>query len=277
MLSTPSMQQLLEAGVHFGHQVRRGHPKMAPYIYGARDGVHIINLEYSEKLLKEAAEAVYKLGLESKTLLFVGNKKQAQPLVEQAAKKNNAFYLTAKWVGGLLTNFDEIRKNTVKLNDLKSQQDKGELDRYTKKEQLLISRRLQKFTQELGGIKDLEHLPDAVFLTDMVAEKTAAVEAKRIGCQVIAIVDTNANPTLVDYPIPGNDDAAKSLKLLIDTIANSYGEGLKKGNREQGTGSSKTKKEDAGEKSIETPIAEEVAAAEEQVEKEEVKEAERVV
>lgn len=275
--SVPTMQDLLEAGVHFGHQVRRGHPKMGEYIFGVREGVHIINLESSEKLLKEAAEFVYNLGKEGKTILFVGTKKQAQPIVKEFAEKVNAPYLNYRWMGGMLTNFDEIRKNIRKLNDLKEKKDKGELSHYTKKEQLLIGRKLEKFEKELGGIAQMDKLPDAIFLIDCVVEKTALAEANRIEIPIVALADTNCNPYLLTYPIPSNDDASKSIRIITETIVDAYKEGL-------GVGA-KTKKaeEKAKEEKVEAvhdkeaPISEEVAAAEEEVEKETVKEADRVI
>lgn len=276
------MQQLLEAGVHFGHQVRRGNPKMQEYIYGERDGVHIINLEQSEKLLKEAIEFAYKVGEDGRSLLIVGTKKQAQPIILEAAKKSGAFYITSKWIAGLLTNFEEIRKNINKLNDLKSQQEKGELGRYTKKEQLIISRKLHKFDTGYGGIAQMDKLPDAIFLIDCVAEKTALNEANRVGIAVIGICDTNSNPTLVNYPIPGNDDATKAIKIIVDAVADGFESGAKKGIKikaeKEGNGQEAEKASQAEDQAGQTdPIAEEVAAAEEEIEKEEVKDAERVV
>lgn len=273
------MQELLEAGVHFGHQVRRGHPKMMEYIYGTRDGVHIINLEHSEKLLKQAAQEAWKLGLVGKVILFVGTKKQAQPIVETAAKKCHAPFLTQRWIGGALTNFEEIRKNIKKLLELRQKQQTGELEHYTKKEQLLIKRKLDKFERESGGIADLEKLPDAIFLVDCVSEKTALVEASRIGIPIIGITDSNCNPTLITFPIPGNDDATKSIKILTETVSDAYCEGLKEGegkgekDKENKLTEDKVKLEDV----MPTPVAEEVAEAEEEVEKETVEESERKI
>lgn len=274
-ISVPTMQQLLEAGVHFGHQVRRGHPRMGEYIYGVRDGVHILNLELSEKKLKEAAEYVNQLGQQGKVILFVGTKKQAQPIVKEAAEKTDAPYMDFRWIGGFLTNFDEVKKNVKKLVDLSEKKEKGELSRYTKKEQLLISRKIEKFNHELGGIAKLEKLPDALFIIDCVGEKTAIAEANRIKIPIVAIADTNCNPALVDYPIPGNDDATKSIKIIVDAIASAYGEGLKKAR------DVKAKAEKAEEeKEVEAAgsvAAEDVAAAEEEVEKKVVAESGRVV
>lgn len=275
----PTMQQLLEAGVHFGHQVRRGNPRMQEYIFGAREGVHIINLESSEKLLKDAAEYAYKLGKEGKVILFIGTKKQAQPIVEEAAGKVVAPFVSYRWIGGLLTNFEEIRKNVRKLKDLAEKKEKGELSHYTKKERLLITKKLEKFDKEWGGIAELDKLPDALFIIDCVTEKTALTEANRKGIPVIGIADSNSNPDLLDYPIPGNDDATKSIKILTETVVAAYGQGLKEG----GFAKAPTKKvEVEAEKEVESAgigegIGEDVAVAEEVVEKEAVEEAERVV
>lgn len=284
-LSIPSMQELLEAGVHFGHQVRRGHPKMAKYIFGVRDGVHIINLEDSEKLLQEAAQFAYELGKMDKVLLFVGTKKQAQEMIRDVAQKLNAFYVDFRWLGGLLTNFEEIRKNISKLLDLKEKKEKGELARYTKKEQLLINRKLVKFDKQWGGVAKMEGLPDALFIIDCQAEKTAISEANKMNIPIIGISDSNSDPSKLSYPIPGNDDAIKSIKIITQTIATSYGEGL---------GKTESKKEKArpdppaggrrvkSEKEVKSVLGKEsdeiqveVEAAEEKVEKESVEEASR--
>lgn len=271
------MQQLLEAGVHFGHQTRRGNPRMAEYIFGVREGVHIINLEFSEKLLKEAAEYAYNLGKEGKVLLFVGTKKQAQSIIAEVAQKAHAPYLDFRWVPGFLTNFEEVRKNINKLIDLKEKKEKGELSRYTKKEQLLISRKVEQFEREYGGIAKMDKVPDAVFLVDCVGEKIALNEAIRVGIPSIGITDTNSNPALVDYPIPGNDDATKSIRIVVEAIAEAYEEGLKSVGKEE----EKTQKA-SGKKEIATVvddalIAQEVADAEEKVEKDELVKSERIV
>lgn len=227
MVKTPSLQQLLEAGVHFGHQVRRGHPRMRPYIYGARDGVHIIDLTKSDQYLKQAVDFVYNLGKEGKVLLFVGTKKQARPIVEELAKNLKAPYLVERWMGGFLTNFEEIKKNIKLLKEYKEQKEKGELSKYTKKEQLLLQRKMEKLDKDFAGVMDLETLPDAIFVTDAVAENIAVREANRLGIKVVAIADSNCNPAEIDYPIPGNDDAIKSIKILVEAVANAYNEGKK--------------------------------------------------
>ena len=280
MYKLPTLQQLLEAGVHFGHQVRRGHPRMKPYIYGAREGVHIIDLEKSDKTLKEACEFVHNLGQTGKVLLFVGTKKQARPIIEEAAKRLNAPYLIQRWIGGFLTNFDQIQKNVKTLKDYKAKKEKGELSQYTKKEQLLIDRKVAKLEKDLGGVVDMPVLPDALFVVDAASDEIAVREANRAGVKVVAIADSNCDPTKIDYPIAGNDDAIKSIKILVEAVASAYEEGKK----EAGKVAAKLakKEEDDAKKAAEKVVydeklAEEVAAAEEKVEKASVEESERKV
>ena len=279
MLTTPSMQELLEAGVHFGHQVRRGNPRMKQYIYGVREGVHIIDLIQSEQLLKEACEFVYSLGVEGKVLLFVGTKKQAKDIVKGAGIKVGAPFLVERWIGGYLTNFEEIGKRVKKMEDLKIQKEKGELAKYTKKEQLLLDREVAKLERIFEGVINLKALPDAVYIVDTVGEATAVRECARVGVKVVAIADSNCDPQMIDYPIPGNDDAIKSIQILTDAIAASYGAGLKQAGKV--AAKQAVKDEAAARKKAEEEIApdlkEEVAAAEEEIEKKEVKESERVV
>lgn len=279
MYELPTLQQLLEAGVHFGHQVRRGHPRMKPYIYGAREGVHVIDLTQSEKYLKEAAEFVYELGKSGKVLLFVGTKKQARPIVEESAKALEAPYLIERWMGGFLTNFSEIQKNIKKLKEYLEQKKKGELTKYTKKEQLLLERKMGKLQRDFAGAMNLAGLPDAIFVVDAVSDNIAVREANRLGIKVVAIADSNCDPTEIDYPIPGNDDAIKSIKILVGAVALAYGEGKKDAGKAAEKAAKEAEKE--ANKKTEDKIPEglevEVEAAEEMVEKKAVKEAERVV
>lgn len=286
MLNVPTMQELLEAGVHFGHQIRRGNPKMNQYIFGVREGVHIVDLEHSERLLKAAAEEAYRLGKEGKVLMFVGTKKQAQPIIKELSDKAGLPCVDFRWMGGTLTNFDEIRKNVKKLVDLKDKKSKGELTRYTKKEQLLISRKLEKFAREYQGMEKLEKTPDALFIVDCVTEKNALLEANRVGIEIIAVVDSNANPSMVNFPIPGNDDAVKSIKILVETIANAYIKGKEDGKTVEVTpeqAAVEEKKADAkkakAKKEDKEPeaIVEEVAAIEEVVEAKTAKESSKEV
>ncbi len=283
----PSLQELLEAGVHFGHQVRRGDPRMNQYIYGIRGGVHIINLESSEKKLQEAAEFLFELGKSGKSLLYIGTKKQAKELVKEVALKTNSSYVDFKWRGGLLTNFEEVKKNIKKLLELRDLKEKGELNKYTKKEQLLIHRKLEKFDESWGGVALMENLPDALFVVDSVNEKTALHEAIRLGIPVVGITDTNSNPFLVTYPIPANDDATKALKLIIETMSAVYQAGLKEWESAKGkVESQKTDTEKKAGKSedpvvgsdsigVDGAILAEVAVAEEAVEKAVVEENKR--
>jgi len=272
----PTLQQLLEAGVHFGHKVSRGNPRMGRYIYGAREGVHIIDLEQSEKGLREAVEFVKNLGKQGGVLLFVGTKKQAQPIVEEEAKKVGAPFMTFRWIGGFITNFEEISKNIKKLKELTEQKEKGELNKYTKKEQLLIDRRVAKLKQDLSGVINLEKLPDALFVTDAAREVVALREAQRAGIKVVAIADTNCDPMLIDIPIPGNDDAIKSIKIIVETITEAYGEGKKEAGKIAEKAEAKRVKDEEAEKlKLVEKVADEVAAAEEKIEKASVADAER--
>ena len=276
MYKLPTLQELLEAGVHFGHQVSRGHPRMKPYIYGAREGVHIIDLTQSEKYLKEATEAVYNFGKVGKVILFVGTKKQAQGIVEELAKKLQTPYLTQRWIGGFLTNFEEVKKNIKKLKEFKDQKEKGTLSKYTKKEQLLIERRMDKLQKDLGGVLDLDVLPDAIFVVDAVSDKIAVKEAYKLGIKVFAIADSNCDPTLIDYPIPGNDDAIKSIKMLTEAVAKAYEEG-KKSHSAKASRDKEAAEKKAQEEELPEEVKEEVAVAEEEIEKATVKDFERKV
>jgi len=274
----PTLQQLLEAGVHFGHRVSRGNPRMRQFIYGVRDGVHIIDLEQSEKGLKEAVDFVKELGKNGKVLLFVGTKKQAQGIVEEVAKSVGAPFMCSRWIGGFLTNFEEILKNIKKLKELKQAKSKGELNKYTKKEQLLIDRRVAQLTRDLGGVQDLTEIPDSLFVVDGAREIVALREAKRTGVKVVAIADTNSDPLLIDYPIPGNDDAIKSIKILVETIGAAYGEGKKEAGKIAVKKEEERVKEEAKlAKEAAEQVAEEVAEAEEEIEKKSVEESERKV
>lgn len=272
-MNTPSLQDLLEAGVHFGHKVARGNPRMKPFIYGARDGIHIIDLTKSEEYLKKACEFVNSLGKEGKVMLFVGTKKQASPIVKEAAVKVGAPYMVNRWVGGFFTNFDEICKNINLLKDLKEQKAKRQLQKYTKKEQLLIDRRIAKLEKDFSGVTDLVRIPDAIFITDAVGDLTALKEANKKGVTVVAIADSNSDPSLIDYPIPGNDDAIKAIKIMADTVANFYGDGLKKASQKALEDEERIKKEEA-EAKVEIP-EEEVLAIEEKVEEAAIEESGR--
>ncbi len=278
MYKLPSLQELLEAGVHFGHQVRRGHPRMRPFLYGARDGVHIIDLTQSEKLLKEACEYVNDLGKNGGVLLMVGTKKQAKPIIEEVCKRINTPYMAERWIGGFLTNFEEITKNIKKLKELKEQKEKGKLSKYTKKEQLLMDRHMSKLERDFSGVMEMDKLPDALFILDAVSDNTAVKEALRKNLPIVAITDSNADPSVINYPIPGNDDAIKSIKLLVEAVASAYEDGKKQAAvKKEADEKEALKKADEAAKAEKTEgvLADVVAVVEEEVEKESIKESSR--
>ncbi len=221
----PSMQDLLEAGVHFGHQVRRWNPKMKPYIFTAREGIHVIDLEQTFTKLTEACDFVQKLGSEGKIIIFLASKKQARSIILEEAKRCGAMYVTERWIGGLLTNWELTGKNIKKLNELKTKKEAGEFKERTKKENLLIDREIAKLERLYGGVANLNKLPDALYVVDVRKEENACHEAVKKIIPVVAIADTNANLDLVTYPIPGNDDAIKSIKIITEAIADAYLEG----------------------------------------------------
>lgn len=221
----PSVEELLKAGVHFGHNESRWHPRMEPYIYTTRAGTHIIHLEKTREMLNTAAEYAASVAAKGGVVLFLGTKRQAKTIVEAKAEECGSPVITGKWIGGLLTNWPTVSLKIKTLRKLKDQREKGELKKYTKREQLTIEREITKLTDEVGGIESLMKLPDALFVIDLKEEKTALKEAARMGIPVIALVDTNANPDSADYPIPSNDDAIKSLDLIISTIAQAISDG----------------------------------------------------
>ena len=219
------MKQLLEAGVHFGHQTRRWDPKMAEYIFQARNGIHIIDLQKTSKKLDEAYAFIKEQAEEGKTILFVGTKKQAQECMKEAAVKCGMYYVDQRWLGGMLTNFGTIRTRVQRLKDLETMQEDGTFDILPKKEVILLKKEMEKLEKNLGGIKDMEELPGVIFLVDPKKERIAILEAKKLGIPVVGLVDTNCNPEELDYPIPGNDDAIRAVKLVADVMANAVIEG----------------------------------------------------
>ena len=227
-MQVPSMEQLLEAGVHFGHQVRRWNPKMKKFIFTSREGVHVIDLGLTVERLKVALEFVQKVGEAGGKIIFLGSKKQARGIVMEEAKRAGAMYIAERWIGGLLTNFDQTKNNLKKLKDFKDKREAGEYKERTKKEQLMIDRQIAKLERFYGGVEDMSKLPDAVFVIDVRREENACREAKKKGVPVVAICDTNADLFLVDYPIPGNDDAIKAIRIITEAIADSYKEGFEK-------------------------------------------------
>ena len=242
-----SLLEMLKNGVHFGHQKSRWHPKMSPYIYTVRGGVHIINLEKTQEELKKAVQFILDTVSKQGTILFVGTKRQAKEIVKKHAEQCNTPYITERWLGGLFTNFGNVSKLSEKLKKLQDEQAKGEFAKYTKKERLKLGEKIVKLNSMIGGIKDMSKLPEAVFIVDIKKEKTCLKEAIKVGVPVIAIVDSNTNPALVDYPIPGNDDATKSIDLICGSIAEAVlaGSKLKQvaGQTEQSQDSKKTARE----------------------------------
>lgn len=225
MIQIPEILDLLKAGVHFGHQASKWHPKMASFIFTSRQGVHIINLEETQKKLKEALDFLREAAANGKTVLFVGTKEQAKPLLEKAAKEAGLPYITERWLGGLLTNFQELLILLKKFRRLKAQRESGELAKYTKKEQGHFAKEIAKMEKILSGIETLERRPDVIFLVDMKKEKTAFKEALLTKTKIVGICDTNVNPEKVDYPIPANDDAVKSIELIVGLAVEAVKEG----------------------------------------------------
>ena len=224
-MAVVAMKQLLEAGVHFGHQTRRWDPRMAEYIFQARNGIHIIDLQKASKKIDEAYAFIKEQVEEGKTVLFVGTKKQAQECMKEAAIKSGMFYVDQRWLGGMLTNFDTIQKRIQRLKDLETMEQDGTFDVLPKKEVILLKKEMEKLEKNLGGIKEMDKLPGVIFLVDPKKERIAILEAKKLNIPVVGIVDTNCNPEELDYPIPGNDDAIRAVKLIADVMANAIIEG----------------------------------------------------
>ena len=224
-MAVVSMKQLLEAGVHFGHQTRRWNPKMAEYIFTERNGIYIIDLQKTVRKLEDAYNFIRQLSMDGKSVLFVGTKKQAQDSVRDEAQRAGAYYVNARWLGGMLTNFRTIRRRIDRLNQLKAMESDGTFDMLPKKEVVKLNLEIEKLEKFLGGIKDMKQLPGALFIVDPRKERIAVAEAKKLGIPIVAIVDTNCDPDEIDYVIPGNDDAIRAVKLISGTIASAIVEG----------------------------------------------------
>ena len=243
MANVVSMKSLLEAGVHFGHQTRRWNPKMAPYIYTERNGIYIIDLQKTVKKLEEAYAFVRQLSESGQSLLFVGTKKQAQEAIKEEATRCGQYYVNARWLGGMMTNFKTMRTRVDRLNQLKTMQADGTFDMLPKKEVMKHLGEIEKLEKYLGGVKDMKKLPGALFIVDTRKERNAIAEARKLHIPIVAIVDTNCDPDEVDYVIPGNDDAIRAIRLIAATMANAVVEGRQ------------------GEENTEAPAAEEAAPA----------------
>jgi len=225
MAAVINMKELLESGVHFGHQTRRWNPKMKPYIFGARNGIHIIDLQKTVRLLKATYEFIVRTVSEGYSILFIGTKKQGRDSIVEESERCGMFFVVNRWLGGTLTNFQTIKKSIARLKELKRMKEDGSINRYTKKEILKMDKELFKLEKNLGGIKDMDELPGAIFVVDPKREKIAVKEARKLGIPVIAIADSNCDPDEIDFIIPGNDDAIRAIRLICSKIADACIEG----------------------------------------------------
>ena len=224
-MAVVSMKQLLEAGVHFGHQTRRWNPKMAEYIFTERNGIYIIDLQKTVKKLEEAYAFIREISMDGKSVLFVGTKKQAQDSVKEEAERAGAFYVNARWLGGMMTNFTTIQRRINRLKQLRAMEADGTFDLLPKKEVIKLNLEIEKLEKFMGGINVMKEMPGALFIVDPRKERIAVAEAKKLGIPIVAIVDTNCDPDEIDYVIPGNDDAIRAVKLIAGAIANAIIEG----------------------------------------------------
>lgn len=222
------MKQLLEAGVHFGHQTRRWNPKMKPYIFGARNGIYIIDLQRTVRLFHTAYQFVVDTTASGESILFVGTKQQARDTIREEATRAGMYYINQRWLGGMLTNFKTIKQRIDRLKELDAMVEDGSINRFPKREILELQREREKLEKNLGGIKEMTRLPGAIFVVDTHRENIGVLEANRLGIPVVAVVDTNCDPDLIDYPIPGNDDAIRAIKLITSKIADACIEGRQK-------------------------------------------------
>ena len=225
-MSTVSMREMLQSGAHFGHQTRYWNPKMAQYIFGARNNIHIINLEHTVPAFNQALEVIKKMGSQKKKVLMVGTKRAARKIVKEQAQRAGQPYVSHRWLGGMLTNYKTIRASIRRYRELETQSQDGTFDKLTKKEALMRIRAMEKLELSIGGIKDMGGLPDALFVIDVEHERIAINEANKLGIPVFGVVDTNSDPSGIDYVIPGNDDAIRAIKLYVTAVADACLEGL---------------------------------------------------
>lgn len=218
-MSKPTLRQLLEAGVHFGHKSKKWDPKMRPYIFAKRSGVHIVDLAITKECLGKAIHFLKKVVTKNEPIIFVGTKKQAAQIVKTEALRSGCFYVTKRWMGGLLTNFENVKRAIERLAEIKGVETSKDFEKLTKREQYKLRKEREKREELVGGLCGLENLPGALFIVDPKKEKVAVREAKALSVPLIALIDTNGDPTLIDYPIPGNDDALRSIQLITETIA----------------------------------------------------------
>lgn len=222
-----TMKEMLDAGVHFGHQTQRWNPKMKPYVYTARGGIHIIDLQKTVVRANQAADFVKEIAAQGGTMIMVGTKKQAIEPIQEAAKKSGQYFVTKRWLGGMLTNFETIKQSIDRLRKIDKMKESGDFNLLTKKERAGLDNEYIRLTEYLEGIREMKQIPAVMFVVDLPKEHIAVLEAKKLGIKVVAIADTNSDPELVDYPIPGNDDAIRSIKLFSNLIADAYVEGAK--------------------------------------------------
>ncbi|MEM7657404.1 MAG: 30S ribosomal protein S2 [Bacteroidota bacterium] len=225
-MEQPTYQNLLDAGVHFGHLRKKWNPQMSPYIFMERNGIHIIDLNKTQRMLDEASRVAKQLALSGRKILFVATKKQAKEIVEAEARRVNMPFATERWLGGMLTNFATVRKSIKRMKNIEKMKTDGTFERINKKERLMLTREQAKLDKVLGGIADLNRLPSALFIVDIKKEHIAVAEARNLNIPTLGMVDTNSNPNLVDFPIPANDDAAKSIQLIMRTVTDAIAEGL---------------------------------------------------
>ncbi len=241
----PTLLEMLKAGAHFGHQKSRWHPKMASYLFGSRNGVHIIDLEKSLVEMEKAYEYVKSLAANGKMILFVGTKRQSREIIKEAAESCDMPYTVERWIGGLLTNFEEVKKRLKKYQQMKEEVKTGEVEKYTKKEQIEFKRELEKMDNYLSGLVKLERIPEAIYVADMRVEKTAIAEAQRTGVKIVGVCDSNVNPQEAQYIIPANDDAVNAIRMIANLMAEAVKEGKKEWEK---------KKAESKEEKVATPI-----------------------
>lgn len=239
-MNIPSIEELLKSGMHFGHRTSKWHPKMEPYIFGARKGIYIIDLEKSRQLLEKSLNFLADTTAKGGKILLIGTKAQVKGLLKKVGDETGMPYVSEHWLGGTMTNFNVVKKSIRKYRDLTEKKAAGKLSKYTKKEQLMFDREIAKMTLSFGGLVDLNNIPDVVFIWDIKTEKTALAEAKKKGVKIVAVCDTNVNPTGVDYIIPANDDASKTIKLVMELIK----QAILEGKARQETGKNKVEKKD---------------------------------
>jgi len=274
-MKIPTINQLFDSGVHFGHQVKRWHPTMEKFIYTSKNGIHIINLEKTAEKLEESAKYLHEVAKKGGKIVFVGTKKQSKDIIELEAKRCGAYYVTERWLGGTMTNLEIVKKSVKKLVDFKRGRETNQFDKYTKKERLLIDREVDKLEKKVGGLVGMSSKPVALFIIDPKREKTAIREAKNLGVKVVSLIDTNSDVREIDFPIPGNDDAIKSVAIIVKTIADAIEEGYNEYAKvlvSEEKAATEKKTEKTAEKPVEK-VAEkhEVKLAEKTTEKHEVK------